>query len=85
MPVVRADRGGRDLLPGIAGAVRRQLSREFGVSASVLLVRSGAVHRTTSGKIQRLAVRSEFLRRGLSPVYSELTPAVREYLAGAAR
>jgi acyl-CoA synthetase (AMP-forming)/AMP-acid ligase II len=81
---VRADRSGRDLLPGIAGAVRRQLSREFGVSASVLLVRSGAVHRTTSGKIQRLAVRSEFLRRGLSPVYSELTPAVREYLAGAA-
>lgn len=77
---VRAGRTGRDQLPGVAGAVRRQLSREFGVSASVLLVRSGAVHRTTSGKIQRLAVRSAFLRRGLTPVHSELTPAVRDYL-----
>jgi acyl-CoA synthetase (AMP-forming)/AMP-acid ligase II len=77
---VRLGRDGKELLPGIAGAVRRQLAREFGISASVLLVRSGAVHRTTSGKIQRVAVRAEFLRRALSPVHSELTPEVRAYL-----
>jgi acyl-CoA synthetase (AMP-forming)/AMP-acid ligase II len=81
---VRVGGGNQDLLRRIAAAVRRQLSREFGVSASVVLVRPGAVHRTTSGKIQRLAVRAAFTEGQLSPVYSDLTPEVSEHVATAA-
>jgi acyl-CoA synthetase (AMP-forming)/AMP-acid ligase II len=80
---VRAGRDGQHLLPGIAGAIRQRLSREFGVSTSVMLVRPGAVHRTTSGKIQRLAVRAAFTQGQLNPLYSALTPEVRGYLATA--
>jgi acyl-CoA synthetase (AMP-forming)/AMP-acid ligase II len=81
--LVHEVRAGRDQLPGIAGAIQRGLSREFGVSTSVLLVRPGAVYRTTSGKIQRLAVRAAFTQGRLNPQYSALTPQVRGYLATA--
>ena len=46
----------------LAGAVRQTVAREFGVSpARVLLLRPGTVRRTTSGKIERAAMRALFL------------------------
>lgn len=57
----------------IARSVRFVVSREFGVRpAGVVLVRPGGVRRTTSGKIQRAAMRDLFLAKSLNPVYESL-------------
>ncbi|MFC6568844.1 fatty acyl-AMP ligase [Actinoplanes utahensis] len=54
----------RGALPGLAAGMRRTVFREFGVTpAAVILVRRGAVRRTTSGKIERSATR-ELVRAG---------------------
>ncbi len=59
-------------------AIRRLLSAEFGVgAASVVLVRPGAVPRTTSGKIQRGLARMLFLTGALAVEHEQLTPAAR--------
>ncbi|MFV2102050.1 fatty acyl-AMP ligase [Micromonospora sp. LOL_024] len=83
--LVHEVRGGKATpaeLAEITTAVRRQLSREFGVEASVVLVRPGAVQRTTSGKIQRVSVRESFRDGSLVGTYADLTPEVRAHLAG---
>ncbi|MEV4447649.1 fatty acyl-AMP ligase [Streptomyces mirabilis] len=65
-------------LPGVASAVSRRLTRSVGFPIrNILLVRRGAVPRTTSGKIQRGAARLRFLSGDLTPVYAELEPEVR--------
>jgi acyl-CoA synthetase (AMP-forming)/AMP-acid ligase II len=52
----------------VAGAVRAAVSREHGVHAAVVaLVRSGAVPKTSSGKVRRRACR-EALERGELPL-----------------
>jgi acyl-CoA synthetase (AMP-forming)/AMP-acid ligase II len=57
-------------LPALADVVRRHLEREFGVTdAAVLLVRPGAVRRTTSGKLQRSAMRRALEDGGIRPLY----------------
>lgn len=54
----------RDGLVRLAADMRRTIVREFGVSpAAVILVRRGGVRRTTSGKIERSAMR-ELVRTG---------------------
>ncbi|GAA4715815.1 fatty acyl-AMP ligase [Phytohabitans rumicis] len=63
----------------VVAAVRQLLAREYGVgAASVALVRSGAVPRTTSGKIQRRLARELFLTGALDIEYEEVTALVRE-------
>ncbi|MBP0455618.1 fatty acyl-AMP ligase [Kitasatospora sp. RG8] len=70
-------------LPAAATAVARRLATTFGVPArNVLLVRRGTVHRTTSGKIQRAAMRERFLAGAVEALHAELEPAVRRLTAG---
>ncbi|MFI2714422.1 fatty acyl-AMP ligase [Micromonospora sp. NPDC018662] len=62
----------------VVTAIRRMLSREFGTGAvSVVLVRPGAVPRTTSGKIQRGLARMLFLTGALGVEHEQLTDGVR--------
>jgi acyl-CoA synthetase (AMP-forming)/AMP-acid ligase II len=65
--------------------IRATLSRQFGVrAAGVVLLRPGAVRRTTSGKVQRSEMRALFLDGALTPVYEDLDPAIRAARAKAA-
>ncbi|MFI8889325.1 fatty acyl-AMP ligase [Streptomyces paradoxus] len=62
--VVHEVRGsvGPDELPRLATRIKAGLARDFSVRpAAVALVRRGAVLRTTSGKIQRAAMRAQYL------------------------
>ncbi|MET9522752.1 fatty acyl-AMP ligase [Streptomyces coeruleorubidus] len=62
--VVHEVRGsvGADELPRLAARIRAGIARDFSVRpAAVALVRRGAVLRTTSGKIQRAAMRAQYL------------------------
>ncbi|MFD5424994.1 fatty acyl-AMP ligase [Streptomyces sp. NPDC127084] len=53
-------------------AIRDTISREFGVrTAGVLLLRRAGVRRTTSGKIQRAAMRELFLSGAVEPLFAE--------------
>ncbi|WP_210586544.1 fatty acyl-AMP ligase [Streptomyces sp. GESEQ-35] len=62
----------------VATAVQHTLGREFALPVgSVLLVRPGAVRRTTSGKVRRRAMRELFLQGEVTPLYEVLDPAVR--------
>jgi acyl-CoA synthetase (AMP-forming)/AMP-acid ligase II len=57
-------------LRALAGRIRRTVAREFGVgNAVVALLRRGAVRRTTSGKVQRSAMRHLFLAGTLPTEY----------------
>ncbi|KAA2250733.1 fatty acyl-AMP ligase [Solihabitans fulvus] len=74
---IRATREGTDL-GAIAGRIRQALGSAFGVHiAGVVLLRPGAVRRTTSGKIQRLAMRELFLAGALDAVHEDVVPSVR--------
>ncbi|MFF4383663.1 fatty acyl-AMP ligase [Kitasatospora sp. NPDC001547] len=69
----------------LAAALRATVHREFGVhAAGVVLLRPGAVRKTTSGKVQRGEMRSLFLSGDLTPIHADLAPAVRAVLPGAA-
>ncbi|MET8042189.1 fatty acyl-AMP ligase [Micromonospora sp. NPDC005215] len=58
-------------LSSLAVHIRQTVAREFGLSvAHVALLRPGGVSRTTSGKIQRSAVRQHFLDGELSPIFA---------------
>ncbi|MEU4684871.1 fatty acyl-AMP ligase [Streptomyces xinghaiensis] len=73
-------------LPGLAAAVERCLAEEFEISAGgVLLVRSGTVRRTTSGKVERAAMRGLFLRGELKPLHQRLDPEVTPLLPAGGR
>jgi acyl-CoA synthetase (AMP-forming)/AMP-acid ligase II len=55
--------------PGIAQAIRRDVAEQHGVAVStVLLLRPGAIPKTTSGKVQRHACRTAYLTRTLQPL-----------------
>lgn len=65
-------------LRGVAAAVRAIVTREFGTrTAGVVLLRPGGVRRTTSGKVQRAAMRQLFLAGELPAVFEDLDPPVR--------
>ncbi|MER5642213.1 fatty acyl-AMP ligase [Kitasatospora sp. NPDC002227] len=71
-------------LPAVAAAVVRRLTAATGAPVrNLLLVRRGSVHRTTSGKIQRTAMRDRFLAGDIPALHAELEPAVRQLTAGA--
>ncbi|MFI1996538.1 fatty acyl-AMP ligase [Actinoplanes sp. NPDC020271] len=60
----------RDRLPELAAELRHTVGREFGVQVStVVLLRPGAVLRTTSGKIRRSAMRELFHEGRLAALY----------------
>ncbi|GAA0975097.1 fatty acyl-AMP ligase [Nocardiopsis tropica] len=57
--------------------IQQFASREFGmVLGGTVLVRPGGVKRTTSGKIQRLEMRSDFLRGTLKPLAARIHPTL---------
>ncbi|MFE9253844.1 fatty acyl-AMP ligase [Streptomyces sp. NPDC006879] len=60
-------------LEAIAKDVQRCLAEEFQIAVGgVLLVRPGTVRRTTSGKVERAAMRRLFLSGGIRPLYQQL-------------
>ncbi|MET8759978.1 fatty acyl-AMP ligase [Lentzea sp. NPDC004782] len=60
---------GAQRLAEVAASMKQTVVREFGVAVgSVVLVRPSAVRRTTSGKIQRSAMRALYLADELEPV-----------------
>ncbi|MEV4140941.1 fatty acyl-AMP ligase [Dactylosporangium sp. NPDC049742] len=69
-------------LPGVANDVLRHLTTSFGVPVrNVVLVRRGTVRRTTSGKIQRRAMREQFLAGQVAALHSVLDPQVQRLIA----
>ena len=70
------------VLPSVAEAVKQRLSATLGIPVrNVVLVDRGTVRRTTSGKIQRLAMRSLFLAGELRVRHDALEPAVERLMA----
>lgn len=68
-------------LPALAAEIRRTVGREFGLSVgTVLLVKPGAVPRTTSGKVRRSTARDLFRTGGLTPLYQDPQPLPRQAL-----
>ncbi|MFJ8629873.1 fatty acyl-AMP ligase [Streptomyces sp. NPDC093568] len=75
-------RFGPEELAELAVALRATVQREFGVrTAGLVLLRPGAVRKTTSGKVQRSEMRRLFLEGALTPVYAQIDPAVRAVMA----
>jgi acyl-CoA synthetase (AMP-forming)/AMP-acid ligase II len=72
-PTVKADH-----LNGLGAEIRRTVVRKIGVTVSGLhLVRRGTVPRTTSGKVQRLAVRHAFQAGQIAALWSSIEPSIR--------
>lgn len=68
--------------PGeFAEAVLDAVTRQCGVSVSVVVVRSNTIRHTTSGKVRRRHMRDLFLGGGLPALRSVLTPAVAAIVA----
>jgi acyl-CoA synthetase (AMP-forming)/AMP-acid ligase II len=69
-------------MPALTAAVQRLLVEEFEVrAAAILLVRAGTVRRTTSGKVERTAMRRHFLRGEIDPLHQDADPGIAELLA----
>lgn len=69
-------------LPAVATDVLRRLTTSFGVPVrNILLVRRGSVRRTTSGKVQRGAMREHFLAGRIEALHTDLDPDVRRLTA----
>jgi acyl-CoA synthetase (AMP-forming)/AMP-acid ligase II len=59
----------------IAAGIRLTVAREFGAPvAGVVLLRPGGVRHTTSGKVQRTAMRDLFLAGELAPLLEDVDP-----------
>ncbi|WP_433547532.1 fatty acyl-AMP ligase [Streptomyces sp. CA-294286] len=70
-------------LAALANAVQAALAEEHEIHAgAVLLVRPGTVRRTTSGKVERAAMRRLFLRGELTPLHQRVEPQVTDLLPG---
>jgi acyl-CoA synthetase (AMP-forming)/AMP-acid ligase II len=66
---------GAERMTELAAAMKLTVSREFGVPvAAVLLLRPGGIRRTTSGKVERSAMRSRYLERALEPLLTSEDP-----------
>jgi acyl-CoA synthetase (AMP-forming)/AMP-acid ligase II len=78
---VRADPAAPADLAALAEAVRDRVRAEFEAPAeAVLLVRPGTVRRTTSGKLQRAAVRAMLLDGRLEALYELVEPTFQRYI-----
>ncbi|MCC8246495.1 fatty acyl-AMP ligase [Saccharothrix luteola] len=64
-----------------ADAVLDVVTKQFGVSVSLVVVRPNTIRHTTSGKVRRGHMRDLFLGGGLSALHRELSPAVAAVLA----
>ncbi|MEU4767487.1 fatty acyl-AMP ligase [Actinosynnema sp. NPDC023794] len=64
-----------------ADAVLDVVTKQFGVSVSLAVVRPNTIRHTTSGKVRRGHMRDLFLGGGLSALHRELSPAVAAVLA----
>lgn len=68
-------------LAPLAAAIKQTIAREFGVPVgAVALVRPRSVRRTTSGKIQRTAMRELYLTGQLAPVFLSEDPLLASAL-----
>lgn len=68
--------------PGeFADTVLDAVTKRFGVSVSIVVVRSNAIRHTTSGKVRRGHMRELFLDGGLPALHSALSPAVATIVA----
>ncbi|WP_199577189.1 fatty acyl-AMP ligase [Streptomyces sp. CRB46] len=78
-------RAGDEELARLAANMRTTVAREFGLRAdSVLLLRRGAVRRTTSGKVQRGVMRNLYANGELEPLWADgYLPAGQVVAAGA--
>ncbi|MET7928947.1 fatty acyl-AMP ligase [Streptomyces sp. NPDC005373] len=73
-------------LASLAAAVQQRISEEHEVrTAGVVLVRPGTVRRTTSGKVERAAMRRLFLRGELAPLHQRMEPDVEQLMAAGRR
>ncbi|MEV7981414.1 fatty acyl-AMP ligase [Streptomyces sp. NPDC086519] len=73
-------------LAGLAAAVQQRLNEEYQVEAGgVVFVRAGTVRRTTSGKVERAAMRRLFLRGELTPLHQRLHADVERLLTAGSR
>ncbi|MET8982228.1 fatty acyl-AMP ligase [Streptomyces sp. NPDC004539] len=80
------EQAGSDELPALAATVKQFVAREFGVPVGgVALVRPRSVRRTTSGKIQRAAMRELYVTGQLGPVLLSEDPLLTAALAGRRR
>ncbi|OKJ94672.1 polyketide synthase [Streptomyces sp. CB03234] len=70
-------------LDGLAAEVESRLAEEFEVqTGGVLLVRPGTVRKTTSGKVERGAMRELFLRGEIQPLHQRIGHDVARLLPG---
>ncbi|HEX6342140.1 fatty acyl-AMP ligase [Umezawaea sp.] len=74
-------RAARGVPSEFADAVLDAVTEQFGVSASIVVVRSNAIRHTTSGKVRRGHMRELFLTGGLPSLHSALSPAVTAVVA----
>jgi acyl-CoA synthetase (AMP-forming)/AMP-acid ligase II/acyl carrier protein len=83
---VRGERAGPTpgrSLEQLAAAVRERVAADFAVRAGgVVLVRPGTVRRTTSGKLERVAVRRLFLGGRITALYELVDPPVLALVRG---
>ena len=78
---VRADPAAPADLAALAREVRERVGAEFEARAeAVVLVRPGTVRRTTSGKLERAAVRRLLLDGRLEALHELIEPAVRRFI-----
>ncbi|GAB1340062.1 fatty acyl-AMP ligase [Streptomyces sp. E-15] len=77
---------GAERMSELAAAVKLTVAREFGVPVgAVLLLRPGGVRRTTSGKVERAAMRARYLERALEPLLTSEDPHLTAALGDAAQ
>ncbi|WP_413754500.1 fatty acyl-AMP ligase [Streptomyces sp. R-74717] len=77
---------GAERMAEIASAMKLTVAREFGVPVgAVLLLRPGGIRRTTSGKVERSAMRSLYLTRALEPLLTSEDPQLTVALGGSGR
>ena len=75
-------RPAEDVARRLAAEMKRTIAHNFGVIPSaVLLLRRGGVIRTTSGKIQRVAMRRLFLDGGLTAIHADYEPRLAAALS----
>ncbi|MFF8293451.1 fatty acyl-AMP ligase [Streptomyces sp. NPDC016309] len=73
-------------LAGLVSAVQQRLREEYEVTTGgVLLVRPGTVRRTTSGKVERAAMRRLFLRGEVTALHQRVEPEVQRLVAAGRR
>ncbi len=75
-------RPSREALAALATAITRTVWRCFGLRVDgLLLLRPGAVRRTTSGKVERAAMRGLLRDGGLEPLHQEVSDELAAVLA----